>query len=889
MHKVSRSLLFASIVAFGGLAACGDDITIPPQPPTVALAPDPVQVAVGATATINAAVNNAQGTATRNWTSGNTAVATVDQNGVVTGVANGSTTVTLTVTGSNGTAQDVVTVNVGTGGGTGGTPSITIQGVNVTVCGVAGCNSVPATLNAITGQIDVTLNLETAGVPVSRVELVVRDVASGAETVCGTQNITSAAVEASDAEAAAAQVPITISCNTARTTAAGLAEFLNGQKEIRARLIGPNNTVIQSVANTFQVTFANQSQFVVSYVNNPTTPEALRPATGDAVSTNDGLLYEQGGLTITLQGVNYTAGATNTFETVAAQLVQDDPALPGTDVINVTFTKAATANAFTATVSGTNAAALGGAMGLYTIDVTGSTTAGGSVGPTTESGATEVRIDNVQPVSTGAFAAALATNFFVNGTYSFASNNAALFVAPTAPADAGVGGTQVKFYVAPKAVVDTLNVAALNNAEITGFTAVTTAENLAATLQNNVYGLIAITHDALGNYVGQKLAVNFGVDKAAPTGLGFTTIFGNNAINPTTVLDPNETTFADDASGFGLAPLRVRVTRTNAAATDACVTTPALARVVNSVCLPIDTTNAFTLDPATLTTAGYYNVTLALRDTAGNVTADSTRSFLIDAAAPTFTGGLTIPGLITPGPTATFTASVPDTLDLDVAYLVVGFGSGARVRVDSADIGAYGVPLERTATPTFNVAAFPRSFQLTTAANAPQAGAGSEANLVDVRAYDQGGNSAVLSQPIPAQNLGGTTVDWTTLGISTFAITSPADGANIENDATITANGDPETRDLVAEVLATGLDINNPFDQVVFWYQDASGEFVRIGSAVATVTTNAANQRIFRYTLTSWNPPASLGTGTPVEVIATGFRGANILGTQTITINLTTT
>lgn len=891
MHKVSRSLLFVSMLALGGLAACGDDITIPPQPPTVTLAPNPVQVAVGATATITPAVNNAQGTVTRTWATGNAAIATVDQNGVVTGVANGSTSVTLTVTGSNGTAVATTTVNVGAGAG--GQAAVTIQGVNVTVCGLAGCNSVPATLNNIQGQIDVTLNVETAGQPVQRVELVVRDVATGAETVCGSQNITSAVVSAEEAEAAAAQVPITISCNTAALTAAGIPSFLNGQKEIRARLIGANNQVINSVANTFQVTFANQSAFTLTVANTPTTPAALRTADGKAVSTVDGLLYHQGGLTLTFTGANYQSGAQNTFETMNGQLVLVRGVGPAT--IPFTGTKVAGTNNFTATIT---AATLATATAAYDIQVIGSTTTGGTVGPNTivnDSPINEdVRVDNVDPTNTGNFDAALATNFFVNGTYAFSATNAALFDAPVAPADPGpaaVGGTQVKFFVGTDAVVDAAMAtvpAELTAAELATLTEVTTAETLAATLQNNVYGVIAVTYDRLGNHVAQRLAVNIGVDKVAPTGFAYSaatpTQDATLTVAPTVGYDP--TNFADDASGFGVNSIRVKITRLDQNNTTAATAECALG--ATAACNPTAQPNTFTYTPAV---NGYYTVASQLTDTAGNVTAVVTRTFLYDNQAPAFTGGLTIPNLLTPGQSYSFTPTITDDIDLDVAYLVTQFNGGARVRFAMADLGSYGEPLTQTAQPTLTVASLPRSFQQVDAAGAPVANPGSDLNAISVRAYDVAGNTAIIDQAIPAQNLAAapTAADWTaaTVGISTFTITAPATGFDVENDATINAGGAPETVDLVAEVLATGLDINNPFDQLVFWYQDAAtGEYVQIGAATASVTTNAANQRIFRYTLTAWNPPASLGTGASINVVATGIKGVNILASQPIVIDL---
>lgn len=891
MHKVSRSLLFASVVAMGGLAACGDDIQVVQPLPTVQVSPNPVSVDVGATQAVTYTLSSGSGTAVA-WTSANTAIATVDANGVVKGIAEGSTTVTAAVTVAGGTVNGTTAVNVG---GDGGQASVTIQSVNTTICGAAGCNSVPAQVDNIQGQIDVTLNVEPEGRQISSVELIVFDVATGASTVCGTQNVTAGVVEAGElaVDMANAAFPITISCNTARLSAAGIPDFLNGAKQIRARLVGTNGQAVNAVVNNYSVTFANQSAFTMTVANTPTTPAALRTANGQAVSTVDGLMYRQGSLQLTFTGANYTSGAANSFETMAGALVLQSGVGPA--AINFTGTKVAGTNNFTVNIP---VADLATAEGVYDIQIASSTTTGGAVGPTiiiNDSPTDEdVRIDNVDPVSTGAFAAALATNFYVGAAYPFAATNAALFTAPTAPADAGVGGTTVKFYAGLDAVVDAITLPELTTAEIGTLTAITTGDQLAATLTNNVYGVIAVTTDALGNHVGQRLAVNIGVDKAAPTGFAYTgttpatgDVFDLAAGAPTIGYDPTD--FEDDASGFGLNDIRVQITRLDAnnltAATRECVVGAAPAATCAAVAQP----NTYTYTP---TVNGYYTVTSALIDTAGNLATAVARTFLFDATAPAFTGGLTIPNLLTPGQSYSFTPAITDDIDLDIAYMVAQFGGGVSLRYAEADLGSYGEPLTQSAAPTLTIASLPRTFQVATGGVAPAAPAGAAdiANIA-VRAYDVAGNSTVLAQGIPAQNLAAAPAEtnWAaaTVGIGSFAITSPATGFDVENDATIQAGGAPETVDLVAEVLATGLDINNPFDSVEFWYQDAvTGEYIRIGAATAAVTTNAANERIFRYTLTAWNPPASLGTGVTVNVIAAGIKGVNILGTDAVGIDL---
>ncbi len=89
-------------------AACGDgDSTGTPAPvATVAVTPNPVDVQVGATVQLTATLRDAQGNELTGrpvaWSSGAEAVATVDQNGLVTGLAEGPVEVTASSEGKRG-------------------------------------------------------------------------------------------------------------------------------------------------------------------------------------------------------------------------------------------------------------------------------------------------------------------------------------------------------------------------------------------------------------------------------------------------------------------------------------------------------------------------------------------------------------------------------------------------------------------------------------------------------------------------------------------------------------------------------------------------------------------------------------------------------------------
>lgn len=89
-------------------------ITVVAPVSSVTVSPDSISVIIGNTSTLTATVKDADGHTLEGrdvtWKSGNTGIARVDDDGVVTGVAAGATTVTATSGGKSGSAKVVVTL-----------------------------------------------------------------------------------------------------------------------------------------------------------------------------------------------------------------------------------------------------------------------------------------------------------------------------------------------------------------------------------------------------------------------------------------------------------------------------------------------------------------------------------------------------------------------------------------------------------------------------------------------------------------------------------------------------------------------------------------------------------------------------------------------------------
>src|SRR5579885_2498528 len=248
MQRVVRSTL-VGLQTIAGITACGDKVTVPQQtttvvtPPTVVhqvtVSPSSVNLNVGDKVTLAASVDADAGVTDRTvtWSSSNTAIATVDANGVVTAVAAGNATITA-ASKADPNVKGAAAVTVGAGP-VAQPAVVTISTINSTRCDVFGsCTSVPANLGNATGQLDVTLNVDPGTQKLAGVDLLMNcnaaaNFPAASDTVVATQNLGGAA-SALAAEAAAA--PVTLSFNTASfNSTTGATAFKNGSCVLKAR------------------------------------------------------------------------------------------------------------------------------------------------------------------------------------------------------------------------------------------------------------------------------------------------------------------------------------------------------------------------------------------------------------------------------------------------------------------------------------------------------------------------------------------------------------------------------------------------------------------------------------------------------------------------------
>lgn len=760
MHKVSRSLLFASIVALGGLAACGDDVTVAGPGEgggSVVVSPSPASIQVNQTVNMVADLNGAAVGQSVAWSSSNSAIASVDaSSGVVTGVAVGSVAITAKAGSYSGSA----TVNVGNAGEPSTNVNASVSIASVTQDGLGQ----PVLLNNVQGQIDVTLNVDPGQQNVERVELVVVDSVSGAEKVVASQAITASAsvaagleglalsraqsnVQAAAAIAAAVPQQIVLSFNTAAfNPETGEVSFLNGRKLITARLVlGSGSSQDQVASNSVSVLFNNVDGFYivqtpVNGIEGRNQPNSATDANGlvwfqagDGIAIKSVPVIYSGARTVasrsitvsriapadtTIGGTTIKAGgvySTVVSKTVAGEGVRNDTLSVGANELTrlrVTVNGAVDTdgNAFTLVQNDGH-----GVINAQDIEkATPAKAANAMIGTRVDT----IRVDNRAPNMGTYTINASAPNNWVNGDFKFITSSTWSGVS-----DAGVGlpGSfpfGATFEYAGCGASDYVSGETATGADI---------DECATDLTNSAYTGRVTAADKLGNSA-KTSAVTFGVDKTAPV-IAYLTIDQEPTIadvegdsvfmigaDTYAGVDASNAVFGvrytDERSGFDtLTTLaqRVRITRVakyeNASGCALGGVDCAFVNVLGAIeggdpTFRRDTVAIF----GTLadTDPGYYTYETYVVDRAGNKSATITKKAAIDNTAPRITG-ITVPATLTPGSNSVaFVPTGTDSLEVISGSLALEYPTGGAyiIRYPRWMFAQYDAPWNNTlATP----------------------------------------------------------------------------------------------------------------------------------------------------------------------------------------------
>jgi len=440
----------------------------------------------------------------------------------------------------------------------------------------------------------------------------------------------------------------------------------------------------------------------------------------------------------------------------------------------------------------------------------------------------------------------------------------------------------------------------------------------------------------------------FGVDKTAPSATlvaggtpectavnGCTTDLQRINTNPV----PNFfVTYLDNplASGFSTTPLITTLTRlainpaTGAASTTSTAFGCPIGFSANSATCSLSngvqaggTIAADAGSPAGTSSGidGYYTYTAQIVDNARNPGNTVTRTVVVDRVAPTL-GGIAVPATLVGGSSASFATSATDNLDLvstnyTLAYAITPTNAAQQlnIRANGNDIGVAFDNALTTSVPSFslNVPFFIRTIATTTAGGAPQNNA-AFASQISVRVQDAANNTSApgvapiqfanISQTTPVTNFTAAQSNGANFTGTGFSVSNAV--ANVSNCPTATCAGGVAPANATSVTLtataqgteqatAPAFQFQSPFTQVQFYYLDtgyagASNEWILIGSSGAPSGSDNATQTVRTYNWSiSFDPPAALGSGAPLRVIAVGVNanGDALATAQNSNITLT--
>lgn len=891
---VTRGVALVALTALG-FTACSEDKIVQQPPPsnpiTVNVTPDALPLQVGQTGTLIAVISPSDSSQAVTWASSNTSVATVDGSGTVTAVAVGTATITATST-ANANAKDAAVVTVtAAGGGTNDTvpPTLTIAAILDAAGG-------PVNPTDVEGPITIQTNIQSVpGTPISAVNVLLDS------TVVCTQSFGTGSATSGAQKAEGTDDVLTATCpidTEAYDTLTGAAKYFNGSHQLTAQIIKTGGTVFAQVSQT--LLFQNEDRVFLKYV----------PTEGPAIGPN-GLAWVGGDITINALPVIYSAGGntganavqrvTVSLQTVGGGADQSSAnnnksTLPGAGV--VTAVDSSAADGFNVTFSGSKTIAAGGIQNVE--DVTAVTvntvTTAGQVGasrfefrnPQDPNNPNQLRVDNVAP-RVRFFAVTTATNGYINGDFSFGSQDGCTSTDVAAPAgtapcfvteDDGVDrqseGTNTTFMAGPAS----------------SLAPATTGADLAESETNQSYIVGTTVKDALGNsrtvYASTTFnapvtsttatgIAKFGVDLTPPT-VAFCSsasacptpgVAADKAFSTPTqfftliLMDTARTNSGAGPAGFSATPVQYTIQRFDPADPDgACV----FGDTSGGGCDPASggsetygataggaTTFSVPVSDGEVAKDAYYVLTATVFDQAGNPSTTVTRTAELDQTAPE-TAVLAQASPITGGQAAVFNLFATDNIDLGKATPFIGYGLGGTFEYPSVQLGTFGYDVFTTQVNTqVSIPAFIRSIEQTTA-NAPNG------TIYGAQ------SAAVLVSNLPGTTLASSSSDISsavTLGTSFSADAVPVDSFTAKaakNTLCFDKNDDgcstnPTTTTLTAQVFGPFQVFANPFVAVNFYVlNNTTGryEFIGAASAVQATDNTVTNTRTWTYTGVSY-------------------------------------
>ena len=749
----------------------------------VTVVPQTATIQVGQTLPLTAVVSGTTNQ-TVTWSSRTPSVATVDaSSGVVTGVAPGTAVIEAKSAADPNAVPGIATVTV--------LPEVPVTVViqDIRIGGQS------ANRNNLAGQVEVVVEFDApAGSNVSKVEVLVDE-----DLVCS-QNIGSG--EASLGEGAESQATFVCSILTDEyDPATGAPRFVNGDHQVSARITTSTGSVRAEAGE--RVRFNNEDTWVLNV-----EPEKGPEADDDGAAWYGGDVVVTG-LPVLYSGRTVTSAQFSFFGVVKAATANED----GT---------------FSATYTATTdiAGMLGGDINLLTL-VDAAVYEGGQAATTfvrewQVNGETvvddpgdlfELRLDNEAPDFTAFELTAASSsgnpaenlccsNGWVGADYEFAAGL-------SGADDSGVGLAEVKFYWGDAAASEGDIIAAGQVVE--------RGADIPETQTNTEVKVVAVITDRLDNHTVVALGP-IGVDHGAPE-LGDPTGPEDGDINPAaanwTFGTPADTLSGVDASGFGIASVVRNFGPASAADCELGVYSAG-----PGVCVPVVVDGTV----AVPSSDGYFTMSYAQRDRAGNLTAADPVTILVDGTAPTVSGPPVFPATLTGGQPATFSiARVADNVDLEAFDLRFEFGSVVLPMGPWKVVGdGFGGDLVTEVTnQTYEVSHFIRLLQTTNADGTPAASAAPTA--IQFRGRDVAGN---IGASAPFVFAGGTVpagqdASQYAPDLQTFTVASDQTSiCDIEVDGS--CGSVPQSATISAVVTGPSGSFTNPYARVWFFLRDAS-------------------------------------------------------------------